>query len=130
MAASISELPATCIALKKTESAPRVLSNMLVYAAELPELPPLTMPERFRHEITYFMTPPGVGDVPNLPAGEYWITLSDARRCLEDGVVRIVSPLDSDSKAEIELSEEQEAWLEWMVAHHIEHVRVEGGRTF
>lgn len=103
---------------------------MLIYAADKPELPPFHMPERFRHEITYFMTPPGVHGVPNLSAGEYWVQLSDARDCLADGVVRIVSPLDSDSKAEIELSEEQEAWLEWMVAHEIEHVRIEGGRSF
>ncbi|HTI50193.1 MAG TPA: hypothetical protein VL475_04550, partial [Planctomycetaceae bacterium] len=105
-------------------------SAMLVYAADQPELPPLEMPDRFRHEITYFMTPSGVSGVPPLPAGEYWIRLCDARSCLDDGVVRIVSPLDSDSKAEIELSEEQEAWLEWMVAHEVEHVRIEGGRSF
>jgi hypothetical protein len=103
---------------------------MLIYAVDKPELPPFSMPERFRHEITYFMTPPGAQGVPNLSAGEYWVQLGDARNCLADGVVRIVSPLDSDSKAEIELSEEQEAWLEWMVAHEIEHVRIEGGRGF
>jgi hypothetical protein len=39
--------------------------------------------------------------------------------------VRTVSPLDSDSKAEIELTEEQEAWLEWMLTHEVQHVRVE-----
>lgn len=72
------------------------------------------------------MTPGGEAGVPKLPAGEYWVRLSDARQCLDDGVVRIVSPLDSDSKAEIELSEEQESWLEWMLANEIEHVRLEG----
>lgn len=101
---------------------------MLVYAVDHPELPPFPMPDRFRHEITYFMTPGGEAGVPVLAAREYWIRQSDARSCFEDGVVRIVSPLDSDSKAEIELSEEQEAWLEWLLAHQIEHVRVEGGR--
>lgn len=82
------------------------------------------MPDRFRHEITYFMTPPGEHGVPKLPPNEYWIRLDDARRALDDGLIELVSPLDSASKAEIELSEEQEAWLEWMIKNGIEHVRL------
>jgi hypothetical protein len=101
---------------------------MRVYAVDQPELSPFTMPDRFRHEITYFITPSGSPGVPDLPVREYWIRLCDTQSYLEDGAVRIVSPLDSDSKAEIELTEEQEAWLEWLLAHRIEHVRVEGGR--
>jgi len=99
---------------------------MLIYAVDQPALPPFTMPARFRHDIAFFMTPGGTGEIPSLPAGEYWIRLADARECLDEGVVRIVSPLDTASKAEIELSEEQEAWLEWMVANAIERVRLEG----
>jgi hypothetical protein len=53
--------------------------------------------------------------------------MADAKTALEDGVVRIVSPLDSASRAEIELSEEQEAWLEWMVHSGVEHVRLSQG---
>jgi hypothetical protein len=98
--------------------------SVLVYAVARPELEPFRMPDRFRHEITYFMTVSGEGGIPKLPAGEYWIRLADAKTSLDDGVVRIVSPLDSASQAEIELSEEQEAWLEWMVASGVEHVRL------
>ncbi|MGE5194280.1 MAG: hypothetical protein ACM3U2_17450 [Deltaproteobacteria bacterium] len=98
--------------------------SILVYAVDRPELEPLRMPDRFRHEITYFMTVSGEGGVPKLPAGEYWIKLADAKTALEEGIVRIVSPLDSASRAEIELSEEQEAWLEWMVKNGVEHVRL------
>ncbi len=101
--------------------------SILVHAVDRPELQPFAMPDRFRHEITYFMTVSGVGGVPKLPAGEYWIRLPDARTALEEGVVRIISPLDSDSRAEIELSEEQEAWLEWMVNNGVEHVRLGRG---
>jgi hypothetical protein len=101
---------------------------MLVFAVDQPELPPFTMPDRFRHEITYFITPAGEAGIPALPTREYWIRLCDTQSFLDDGAVRIVSPLDSDSKAEIELTEEQENWLEWLLAHKIEHVRVEGGR--
>jgi hypothetical protein len=35
-----------------------------------------------------------------------------------------VSPLDSDSRTEIEITEEQERWLEWIVKHHVQHVRI------
>jgi len=97
---------------------------VLVYAVARPDLSPFEMPDRFRHEITYFMTISGEAGVPKLPAGEYWIKLADARTSLDDGVFHIVSPLDSASKAEIELSEEQEAWLEWMVKSGVEHVRL------
>jgi hypothetical protein len=98
--------------------------SVLVYAVTRPEMEPFRMPDRFRHEITYFMTISGEAGIPKLPAGEYWIRLADAKESLDEGVVRIVSPLDSDSKAEIELSEEQEAWLEWMVKSGVEHVRL------
>ncbi len=71
------------------------------------------------------MTPPGNPGVPPLGPGEYWVRLDDARRWLEQFVVEVVSPLDSDAKAEIELSEEQEAWLEWIVKNQVEHIRLE-----
>ena len=85
---------------------------------------PLSMPDRFRHEITFFAsdhTPDGTG----LPEGEWSIDLAEAEVVLGDGVVRLVSPLDSESRAEIELSEEQEAWLEWVVKHRVERVRLQ-----
>ncbi len=98
--------------------------SVSVYAVNRPELAPFPMPDRFRHEITYFMTVPGEAGVPKLPTGEYWIRLADSQAALADGVVRIVSPLDSGSKAEIEISEEQEAWLEWLIRNRVEHVRL------
>ncbi|MBI5760879.1 MAG: hypothetical protein HZA46_20345 [Planctomycetales bacterium] len=97
---------------------------LLIHAITRPDLPPFRMPDRFRHEITYFMTPAGEHGVPTMPTGEYWVRLEDSRTALDDGVFRLVSPLDTDRKAEIEISEEQEAWLEWMVANRIEHIRV------
>lgn len=98
---------------------------MNVYSVDRPHLPPFSMPDRFRTEIVYFMTPSGWHDVPQLPLGEYWIRSEDARRWLDEMVVQVVSPLDASSKAEIELSDEQEAWLKWLVQHGIQHVRVE-----
>lgn len=98
---------------------------MRVHAVDRPELAPLEMPARFRHDVAYFMTPPGERGVPELPEGQYWIKLEDARRWLEEGVLVLVSPLDSENRAEAEISEDQERWLEWMVGHGIERVRLE-----
>ena len=96
---------------------------MKIYSVENPDLPPYEMPDRFRTQIVYFMTPSGTREVPDLPPGDYWIRLEDARRWLDDLVFQVVSPLDAETKAEIELTDEQEAWLQWLVDHQIQHVR-------
>jgi len=96
-----------------------------VYAVDRSGLAPLTMPDRFRHEIAYFMSVPGVNGVPSLPPGEYWVRLEEAKTWFDEGVLRIVSPLDANNCAEIELTEEHEEWLEWMIANQIERIRLE-----
>ena len=97
-----------------------------VYAVEKPQLPPFEMPARFKHDITYFVTPAGEQGVPEtIAAGEWWVRQEDAQRVYDEGVIRIVSPLDSATTAELEITEEQEAWLEWMIQHEIEHLRLE-----
>ena len=88
------------------------------------EVDPLTLPDSFRHEVAYFMSVPGEDGVPQIPHGEYWIRLSEARAWLDEGVVSIVSPLDSENRTEFEITEDHETWLEWMVEHAIEHVRL------
>lgn len=98
---------------------------MLIHAVDKPNVAPCEMPTRFRTDIAYFMTPAGERGAPKLPAGEYWISLDDARRWLEDGMVEVVSPLDSLNATEFELTEEQENWLRWLVAHEVQHVRVQ-----
>lgn len=97
---------------------------MHVHAVDKPEVPPLEMPPRFKHDIAYFMTPQGERGAPQLAPGEYWIDAHEARQWLDAGVLRVVSPLDSENQAEIQLTEEQEIWLEWMVEHNIQHVRL------
>ena len=97
---------------------------MRVYAVDRPELAPLEMSARFKRDIAYFMTPSGEQGVPSLGEGEYWIRLDEARRWLDEGVLTLVSPLDSENRAEAEITEEQETWLEWMVAHQVQHVRL------
>ena len=97
----------------------------LVYAVEKPELPPFEMPTRFRHDITYFVTRAGEQGVPETIATvEWWVRREDAKRLYDEGVVRIVSPLDSANSVEVEITEEQEAWLKWLIHHEIEHLRL------
>lgn len=98
--------------------------SLLVHSVQKPELPPLPMPDRFRHDINYFMTPGGEAGVPPLAAGEFWIRAADAKTILDECVVRIVSPLDSSCQAEIEITDDQERWLEWLVNNEIEHLRL------
>jgi hypothetical protein len=95
-----------------------------VVPVDRPEVAPFMMSDRFRTEIAYFMSLPGESGVPKLGDHEYWIDPAQAQTWLDEGVFRLVSPLDSASRAEIELSEEQEAWLEWMLANHVRHVRL------
>jgi hypothetical protein len=100
--------------------------SVRVVAVDHPELAPFAMPDRFRHDVTYFATPAGVQDAPaTLGEREYWIRGEDARRIREDGALTIVSPLDSASRTELEITEEQERWLEWLIQHNIRHVRIE-----
>jgi len=96
-----------------------------VHAVDRAEALVLSMPDRFRHDVTYFATPAGVQDAPaTLAEREYWIRTEDARRILDDGVIVIVSPLDSASRTEIEITEEQERFLEWLLQHQVQHVRL------
>ncbi len=98
--------------------------SVRVVAVDRPEVPAFEMPDRFRHDVAYFMSVPGEGGVPTLPEGDYWIDPGEARTWLEDGVFSVVSPLDSASRTEVEVTDEQEAWLTWLVAHNVERVRL------
>jgi hypothetical protein len=86
---------------------------------------PMKGPDSFRHEVTYFMTP-GDGDgAPALGKDEYWVESKNVAQWLEDGCLELMSPLNAEIKAEIEISEFQEEWLEWMKANDITHIRVQ-----
>lgn len=98
--------------------------SILVHAVDRPDLKPFEMPDRFRTEVAYFMSLPGEPGVPELKPGEYWIDPTKAATWLDDGEFHLISPLDSGSQAEVELSEAQESWLEWMVAAKIDRIRL------
>ncbi len=98
--------------------------GVLVYSIDHPEISPFSMPERFRHEVAYFMDASPVPDRAACAAGEYWLDLAQAQIWFDDGAILLVSPLDSENQTEVELSEEQESWLEWVLAHRVNHIRL------
>ena len=99
---------------------------MKIIAVDRPELAPLEMPARFRTEIVFFMTSPGDKGAPaDLASNEYWIDPAEARKWLDELVVYVVSPLDAENQAEIELTEDHERWLQWLVDNGIQRVRAE-----
>jgi hypothetical protein len=98
---------------------------MIIHALDQPNVPPLEVPDRFRMEIVYFLTPPGERGAPaTLGDCEYWIDADDARRWLDELVVYVVSPLDAENKAEIELTEYHEDFLQWLITHGVRHVKL------
>jgi len=98
---------------------------MKLTAPDQPHVPPLEMPDRFRMEIVYFMTPPGERGAPaELGENEYWIDADEARQWLDEGVVYVVSPLDAENQAEIEITEYHETFLQWLVTHGVRRVRI------
>lgn len=92
-------------------------------AINRPEIPRYRISGRLRQQLVYFMTPPGFPGVPELGENEFWFAQADVQHLLDEGVVELVSPLDTANKTEVELSEEQESLLEWLRAHRVEHVR-------
>ena len=63
--------------------------------------------------------------VPPLQPNDYWIDAEQSAQWFADGVFELVSPLDGEQHTVIELSEEQEVFLEWLTTHHIQHIRVQ-----
>lgn len=99
---------------------------MKIIAVDQPNVSPLVMPERFRMEIVYFMTLPGEKGAPlKMDDGEYWIDLDDAKQWLDEQVIYVVSPLDAENQAQIELTEYHEAFLQWVVENGARHVRTQ-----
>ncbi len=84
-------------------------------AAGAPDLP---ISARLRSQLPYFAAAPGQGD------DEFAFSQDEAAMILDEGVIRLVSPLDTANTTEVEISEEQEALLLWLTRHKIGRVRV------
>jgi hypothetical protein len=101
-----------------------VMSQLKLVCVDHPEVPPLPISSRLRSQLVYFMTLADTPGVPPLGENEYWISRDDVARWLMEGVFFLVSPLDTENKTEVELTEEQEALLTWLDRHQIQHVSV------
>jgi hypothetical protein len=89
-----------------------------------PEVPPREISTRLRGQLVYFASAAGAPGVPELKEKEYYFAEGDVARWLDDGVFYLVSPLDTANMTEVELSEEQEAFLGWLQANGVRHVRL------
>ncbi len=79
---------------------------------------------KLRGQLAYFATIPNGEGAPALGENEYFFDAEDTARTLDDGVLMLVSPLDTANMTEVEISEEQEDLLSWLCQNKIQHVRV------
>ncbi|ADV63995.1 hypothetical protein Isop_3438 [Isosphaera pallida ATCC 43644] len=102
-------------------------SRIVLNPVDRPDAPALPISERLRGQLVYFLTPADTPGLPPLGENEYWFAADEVARWLEDGVIRLVSPLDTANLTEVELTEEQEAFLGWLKTYNIRHVKVNEG---
>ncbi len=89
-----------------------------------PNVPPKPISARLRTQLVYFASPADAPGVPPLGENEYWFDPTEIDAILDDGALYLVSPLDTANKTEVELSEEQEAFLQWLKDQGVRHARV------
>ncbi len=100
------------------------MSQVKLLSIDHAEVAPLPISVRLRSQIVYFVTPPDSPGVPPLGENEYWISRKDVTQWLMEGVFLLVSPLDTENMTEVELSEEQEALLNWLDRNQVQHIKV------
>ena len=89
-----------------------------------PEVLPRAISTRLRGQLVYFAGAPGDREAPSLGENEYFFSRQDVSRWLDEGVFSLISPLDTANMTEVELTEEQEALLQWLADASVQHVRV------
>ena len=102
------------------------MTRILAVPLDQPGVAPREISARLRSQLSYFLSAAGTTGVPALGEHEYWFAASDVARWVDDGVFYLVSPLDTANQTEVELSEEQEEFLNWLARGGIQHVRVDG----
>jgi hypothetical protein len=85
---------------------------------------PRAISSKLRVQLAYFAAVPRPGEGPALGENEYFFPAGAIAQTLDDGVILLVSPLDTANMTEVELSEEQEELLQWLRDSGVEHVRV------
>jgi hypothetical protein len=105
------------------------MAQPLLVPLDRTEVAPRPISPRLRAQLVYFITAPGTAGVPALNENEYWFAADDVARWIEEGVFYLVSPLDTANMTEVELTEEQEAFLQWLKENQVQHVRVVAGEN-
>jgi hypothetical protein len=101
-----------------------VMSQFKLISIDHPRIEPLLISSRLRSQLVYFMALNDSPSVPLLGENEYWFSRAEISKWLSEGVFYLVSPLDTENKTEVELSEEQEVLLNWLNRHDVQHVKV------
>lgn len=86
---------------------------------------PLFISAILRNQLNYFVATQSPEDEARLAPNEFEVELLDVARWAENGTIRMVSPLDSNHFAEVELSFEQLDFLDWLLAGQIKRFRIE-----
>lgn len=101
------------------------MSKIRLVPLDRPEIAPLVISPKLRSQLIYFHAPADGSGVPDLAQGEMYFRADEVAEWYDDGVILLVSPLDTDNKTEVELSEEQENMLGWLKTNQVRHVRLE-----
>ena len=97
------------------------MSKYHVIPLDKTEIAPYEISATLRNQFPYF-TAGRIHDTSN--SNEFFFPIARTSELLEDGVFYVVSPLDDQNQAEIEITDEQEDLLEWLVSNRIERVRI------
>lgn len=102
------------------------MSRLSLVPLDRPEVAPRPISPRLRTQLVYFCSAQGAPGVPAVGEHEFYFAEHDVAKWLDDGVMYLVSPLDTANMTEVELSEEQESFLQWLQSRKVHHVRLEG----
>jgi hypothetical protein len=97
------------------------MAKILATALDRDGVTPRPLSPRLRSQLNYFVAASSGPHVDN----EFRFDPDEVRRWVDDGVILLVSPLDTAHATEVELSEEQEDFLGWLLAHEVWHIRVD-----
>ncbi len=93
-------------------------------AVDRSDVPALPISPRLRSQLVYFSSNNVGPGVPTLGPDEFFFPEAEVARALDEGVIELVSPLDTANTTEVEISDEQEAFLQWLQTNRVQHVRV------
>lgn len=101
------------------------MAKYFASAIDKPALEPYEVSRTLRGQLHYFTEGAGAGEWEHSgDPNAFFFPLVLTVELYEDGVFYVTSPLDDQNQAEIEITEEQEDFLDWLVSNEVEKVRV------